>query len=272
MTTTKADTDQSATALSAGGQLRERVKTQPPVFIFEVMQGDSSFLADLLLNHPSLQASAILEEDYVMEHAHLLLQYVDKTCARWKGLPWIEKPEDWRSELLCHLSDGILELLMSQIGADRRLLAKTTAARNVDKFFQFFPEAKLLILIKDGRDAVESAARKEADKPYEFWMQQWVEGARSILNFMRVSGDMRGKSWELVRYEDLVERPAAIVADLLSFLQLDSAEVTGRPLEKSADFNPPGGWRQWGWFRKRAFKRIAGQELISFGYASNDRW
>ena len=42
-------------------------------------------------------------------------------------------------------------------------------------------------------------------------MKRWAEGARSILDFMKSEGGstLQGKSWQLVKYEDLLERPTA---------------------------------------------------------------
>jgi hypothetical protein len=254
----------------------------------------SGFVTDLLLSSPSLELPAGLKEDYVMENAHLLLEYVEKTYARWRGFPWIEKPEECRNGLLRCLSDGILELLMNQVGQGKRLLIKTTAASNVDKLFQFFPQAKLLILIRDGRDTVESAAVKWPRDSFEGWARQWAEGARSILKFMELSDGTRGKSWQLMKYEDVVQRPAAVMGDLLHFLELNSddfkwdrierlpvhgssqsfeekANVSGAT-QRPAGFNPIGRWKSWGWSRKRVFKKIAGRELIALGYAADDRW
>jgi hypothetical protein len=51
-----------------------------------------------------------------------------------------------------------------------------------------------------------------------------------------------------------------------------SGQVTGKFVEKSADFKPLGRWQQWGWRRKRLFKSLAGQELIRLNYAPNNRW
>jgi hypothetical protein len=113
---------------------------------------------------------------------------------------------------------------------------------------------------------------------------------------MNASGAASSRqSWLLVRYEDLVDRQESTVRDLLRFLGIDpsdfdwdrlerlpvtgssqfpdqTGQVTGRKIEKSKEFKPVGRWQQWGWFRKRMFKKIAGKELISLGYVSNNRW
>jgi hypothetical protein len=52
----------------------------------------------------------------------------------------------------------------------------------------------------------------------------------------------------------------------------ETGQVTGKFVEKSADFKPVGRWQEWSWRRKRIFKSLAGKELISLGYTTNNRW
>lgn len=297
MTTITSDKNQSPSVLfHTSEQSGANVRTESPVFILGLMQRcGSNFLSEMLMLHSGFQVPEVLSEDYVLEHSHLLLEYVDKTCKRWRGLPWIESPEMWRNKMLRQIGDGILALLTQQIPAGKRLLAKTPAAFNVDKCLQLFPEAKLLVLVRDGRDSVESAAKKWPAEPYELWMQQWAEASRAVLDFMQGAGAAsRGKSWLLVKYEDLLEKPEPTVTDILRFLGLDPSTFdwdrlkrlplfgssqypdqkgdTSRVLEKPKDFNPIQRWRDWGWSRKRSFKKIAGNELISLGYAPDNQW
>jgi len=220
-----------------------------------------------------------------MENAHLLLEYAEKTCIRWKGLTWVEKPEVWRDTLIRHLTGSILDLLTAQIANGKRILVKTTAAKNINTIFKLFPEAKVVILVRDGRDEVDSAMQLSPHEAYRLWIEQWAEGARSVRNFMQASAGLRGKSWDLVWYEELVEEPGAMVSSLLRFLQMDAdtfdwGRIQYTPRARHQWDKDQGArnetqkcaWRKWGWYRKRVFKRIAGEELIKFGYASNERW
>lgn len=113
---------------------------------------------------------------------------------------------------------------------------------------------------------------------------------------MRGSGrDLRERSWKLIKFEDLVERPEATVRELLPFLDIDintfdfnrirnlpligsSFERGGKdqvhwdPVKKPKDFQPVGRWKSWNYWHKMIFKMIAGRELIRFGYVDNNRW
>lgn len=270
---------------------------KPPVYIMSPMQRcGTNHLADVLMLHPEFQLPKVLDEDFVFEHAHLLYEYSEKMYQRWRQLKWIEDPGECRRQLQFHLGQGILSLLVSQIDENRRLLLKTPDCNNMDKFSLFFPGVKLLLLIRDGRDVVESAVRKWPQQSDEHWMHQWASGARRILNFIHGTGQRtRGKSWELIRYEELVEQPEATIGRVSDFLEVDESafawdrltqlpvrgslaildaqgRVSQEAVEKPKGFSPIGRWRHWGMWRKRKFKKVAGRELVELGYESNDRW
>ena len=188
-----------------------------PVYIMSPMQRcGTNHLADILLLHPDFQLPNVLEEDFVFEHADLLYEYAERTYQRWRGLRWIDNPDECRHLLQLHLGQGILSFLANQIAANKRLLLKTPDCNHIDKFFLFFPGVKLLLLMRDGRDVVESAVRKWPKRSDEYWMRQWAKGSRRILDFIQGMGrESRGKTWELVRYEELVERPEATVKGMM---------------------------------------------------------
>jgi protein-tyrosine sulfotransferase len=199
---------------------------------------------------------------------------------------------------LRHLGGGILCFLSEQIEEDRRLLCKTPRGYNIDNFFHLFPNAKLLILIRDGRDVVSSAVKGGRHRllAFEWYAYTWAKGARPILEFMQgAGGDLRERCWKLIRFEDLVERPEAALRDLLPFLGIDVStfdcnqihkvpligssfvrggkdKVNWDPVEKPKGFQPVGRWKSWNYWRKMIFKMIAGRELIRFGYVESNHW
>jgi protein-tyrosine sulfotransferase len=268
-----------------------------PVYIMTPMQRcGTNHLADLLMLHPDFQLPKVLEEDFVFEHADVLYEYGERMYQRWKKLKWIDNPEECRRLLQLYLGQGLLSFLRNEIDGNKRLLLKTPDCNNIDKFFLFFPGANLVILIRDGRDVVESAVRKWPKQSDEHWMREWAAGCRRILNFMEgVGRGSRGKSWELVRYEDLVERPEASIKGIADFLGVDEVavdwdrltklpvrgssvivdaqgRVSGATVKKPSDFSSIGRWRDWSMWRKRRFKKVAGRELVEMGYEPNDRW
>ena len=69
--------------------------------------------------------------------------------------------------------------------------------------FQLFPQARLLILVRDGRSVVESTV-KSFGTSYELSMQRWAEAARIILEFQKNNQNKSG-NFLIVRYEDLLD-------------------------------------------------------------------
>lgn len=68
----------------------------------------------------------------------------------------------------------------------------------------------------------------------------WAKGTFLVLDFMQVENrDLLGRSWKLVKYEDLMEQPEARVRDVLPFLDTDTdtvdmAQNGGLPLRGSS--------------------------------------
>ena len=269
-----------------------------PIFIIGIMErSGTNFLADVLQSlDPNFQVPSALGEDFLLEHSHLLNEYASLTHRRWQRLPWLNNPDQCKQMLLLNLGEALLKLLYDQIGENRRLLAKTPGAYNLNKFFHLFPQAKLVVLIRDGRDVAESAASTWPDEPLDYWIRRWAEGARLILGFKNeYARQLPDSSWLVVRYEDLAQKPEAILPQLTEFLAIDgchtdwhqikclpvrgssqhrdaAGNLKWAAIEKDKTFNPIGRWSNWTWRQKRKFKKLAGRELIELGYVPNHHW
>lgn len=263
-----------------------------PVFIVSPMQRcGTNFLAHVLRLHPSFQLPDRIWEDYLLHNADLLDEYVVKTTLRWRSE--LGDVRDVRETLLAELGQGILSFLDNRTRAGSRLLCKTPASFNLYLFPKLFPAAKLLIMIRDGRDVVESAVRTWPDRLFAFERsaRRWVKGVRSILRYTQGDGSaFEGRTWTFVRYEDLIRHPRETSQKLFTFLEIDPVsvdleqivqlplrgssvhtgdrgEVHWDPVKKPEDFNPIGRWHSWGPWRRAAFAIIAQRELNSLGYA-----
>jgi protein-tyrosine sulfotransferase len=275
----------------------DRLNHRNPVYIMSPMQRcGTNHLADIIMLHPDFQLPRILQEDFMFEHAQLLEQYTEKLYQRWKRLGWIDNPEECRDSMRTFLGAGMMSYVRTQVDGDRRLLLKTPDSTNIDRVLAFVPDLKLLILIRDGRDVVESAARKWPKQSYGYWMARWAMSSRAVLNFVKGKDRAdQGKSWELIRYEDLVRDPEGTAREILRFIGLDESrfqwnklnclpvrgssgiydeqgKVSRQAVDKPSDFSPIGRWRNWSRWRKRRFKKVAGRELIELGYEADGAW
>jgi hypothetical protein len=267
-----------------------------PVFILSpAPRSGTNYLAHVLELYPSFQLPMLLWEDHVLAYAHLLDEYASRTGSIWKRDAG--GSEDYRVGLLNHLGSGLLSFLVEHTDPERRLLCKTPGAHNIERFPLLFPDARLLVLVRDGRDTVESAVRTWPQRvmAFERSARTWARGAGKVLDFMAGIGrDSRDRSWMLVRYEDLVDKCEATAEGIFRFLgvdtdRLDLGEIRrlplwgssvhhggGRthwdPVLKPPDFRPIGRWKSWGYRRKAVFKIIAGRELIKLGYEIDQSW
>jgi hypothetical protein len=253
-----------------------------PVFIQGILaRSGTNFLNDLLALHPDCCAPA-LHEDYLLTHAEWLDRYVQETRGHWDP-SWAHS----EATTFAALGAGLMRLL--QPAAPRpRLVTKTPTVHNLPLFTKLWPQAYLLILVRDGRAVVESGVRSFPDWTYEKAIQWWAWAAKSILAY---DAERRGPGQRhlVVRYEDLYSQPEREVPRVLEFLGLDpqrydleqarqlpvrgsstyrgqSREVHWDGVEKTADFAPLERWRNWPRARHARFNWVAGPFMRQLGY------
>lgn len=259
------------------------------IFILGILpRSGTNYLQELICVHPHCGAPSVVREDYLLYHVDLLSRYVDAVFRHWN--PVWGADQALRDRLLARLGSGIVAFLAERTTA-RRLVTKTPRVDHLDQFFKLFPDAQLLILVRDGRAVVESGVRTFG------WIRQWAirrwaEAAEAILAFDR-SHQATPPAHLIVRYEDLWLRRDEELRRILEFLGLDAGlydfhaaatlPIKGsstvrksrreamhwKPMEKSPDFDPMSRYRHWRRARHERFNWIAGNALSSFGYEPN---
>jgi len=259
-----------------------------PFFLMGITRrSGTSYLYHLLELHPDCSVGQI-SEDFLLSHADLLVEYAEKTPELW----WKHVQEGdnkYRKMLLKSIGDGLISFLWAtaENPDKKRLLAKSPSVKNIDCFFELFPEAKLLILIRDGRDVAESHVRT-AGGTYENAIQEWAKGARSIMNFDKQFRNLQGQ-YLFVKYENVFANTRNELIRIFNFLGLSSAaydfdkaehlpvygssefrgsrkEVHWNPVAKTPDFKPVLRWHNWPQSRRDRFRWIAEKYLDFFGY------
>ncbi len=283
------------------------------VFILGIAErSGTNFLQDLLRLHPDCDVDGMeLEEDHFVDYSHLLVRFVQSASKAWKAW-WGAEELQRERELVCRcLGDGLVSYLKMQV-VNRRLLngidpdkelkvlvTKSPSTQNVELFFRIFPDADLIILIRDGRAVVESALRtfyRRFDKA----SRQWADRAEEVVHFVRNDSN-RERRYLLVKYEDLYGHSDQEIRRILSFLRLDETRynfdaatnlpvrgssslrregsvptsstargvapgIHWQPIPKSADFNPLARWSHWKRAQHERFNWIAGDSLEALGY------
>lgn len=222
-------------------------------------------------------------EDYLLRNSHHLAEFVTAAQGSWD--PVWGPTDELRAPLAASLGDALVRFMT--IDPDRRLLTKSPSLDNLELFFDFFPQAHLIVLVRDGRDVVDSGMVTFGWK-LENAARAWANGIDRVQRFM-AREDVPTEQCSVVRYEDLVHRVDTTLPRLLRELRLsedgiDIAAVAGLPVRGSSQFkgtaedihwhpvprgdafNPTRRWQAWDAAKHRRFARVAGAQLRRLGY------
>jgi protein-tyrosine sulfotransferase len=258
-----------------------------PIFIHGITpRSGTNFLWDLLCAHPDCApARAPVREDLFMAHSDYLVAFSQAVQAAWDPA-WGKPDDDLPARLHAALGDGLIDFL--QTDRTRRLVTKSPSVRHIDRFFAFFPRARMLILVRDGRDVVSSCVRTFG-WDFDRATRLWASGAEEIHRFDLAANAGARLRYRIVRYEDLLNDLRGTFEPILAFLDLEPAtfdfaaaerlpvrgssthlgqseRVHWNPVEKSAEFNPIERWRAWGRADHQRFAWLGGRQLGYFGY------
>lgn len=225
------------------------------------------------------------------------------------------------SDFLREAGSMVRSALLDERDVEGRVVfSKYPSVKDIDAFFSTFPDDRLVIWVRDGRDHVASVV-KAASAPrrhhtsavrakvsLKTWSrytmaraaERWAEASRKIRAFLEgLEGHEYADRILVLRYEDMVSDPRTWSAQLFDFCGLrvdeeildrveglpvvgssfygrDQAETavkpTWQPVSRTSNFQPVGRWQSWNRAEKALFKRVAGPELISWGYVEDDKW
>lgn len=293
------------------------------VFILGIAErSGTNYLQDLLRLHPDCDVDGMeLEEDHFVDFSPLLVKFVQSASQGWKAWWGVEQLEKERELVLRCIGEGLISYLRKQV-LNRRLLngidpnkelkvlvTKSPSTQNVELFFRVFPDAELIILVRDGRAVVESAT-KTFYRRFDKASKQWADRANAVLQFVSKDAN-RDRRYLLVKYEDLYSHSDEEIRKILRFLHLDQTQynftaaanlpirgssvlrrevaqagespargvapgIHWKPVAKSADFNPLARWSHWKRSQHERFNWIAGSPLQALGYETKvyttNRW
>jgi hypothetical protein len=181
---------------------------------------------------------------------------------------------------------NFLETLFKKAAKNKYLVIKRpTAIFYLDVLKEFFPNIKIINLIRDGRDSTLSLFKTYHFKwRYNFACKQW----KRCINLKEKYRE-ETNYYEL-KYEDLIKSPLKEVSGILKFLnkkkipknkllnfpkyfkhkeKITQRRVLDTPFSKKAI----GKWeKELSEEQKKIFKKIAGDELIKLGYEKNENW
>ncbi len=164
----------------------------------------------------------------------------------------------------------------------------------IDRIFERFPNARIIFVVRDGRDAVVSMRKRYGN--YERGLKRWLDDNRDGLKWINDDRVMMLKYEDLVRnYEEFMPRVCEFIGeefeeDMLSFHEqpayVFSKELShpgsraGRDHQQFRNwqinqklFDGSGTWKKdMTEEEKVLFKEQASDLLMQFGYADNSDW
>ena len=202
-------------------------------------------------------------------------------------------------EMMSFLVSGWLRDLQERIGNDRTALLKMPSVQHLDLFPALFPRDKLVVVIRDGRDIVQSTtdtwkgARRFLKNDVAI-AREYAASADVIQECLSQHGPENNPNIYVFRYEDYISNPHESIKSLFNFLELDiddnavqvatdlpvrgasSIKVDGRaswvPIEKPKNFSTSSKWTHWDHRKKKRFAKIAQKALVDLGYESSEEW
>jgi len=263
----------------------------PIILLSACPRSGSNYLEGLLSLHPQCRKSKV-PEDFFLANSETLLNFCRSVADSWDDW-WLQRLGG-PSRLAMHIGTGLLSFANpgpeeeGTVG-DFRLLLRSPATEGITTATTLFPDARVLVLVRDGPATVESG-RRSFGWPYEEAMLAWRQSVRRILSFL---ASVDGPRCRLIRFEDLIADPAREIARVLAFLGLDSVlypfsrvdeipvfgsssfgrtdgeQVNWQPVPKDPSFDPLARAQSWPPYRLARFAWLAGAEQRRLGYSAH---
>ncbi|WP_282119674.1 sulfotransferase family protein [Ruegeria atlantica] len=268
---------------------RARGDINTPILILGVMpRSGTNFVRDLVSKHPDVAADPGRLYEFPLLHAA-----GDAAAFTRDFLRYFPRNEEvmGKYDVLAMLAGAWFRELQSQ--DDRKhILLKCPHVQDLSLARHIFPDAKIILCLRDGRDVVESSLKTFSrfsltSKNFRQLADEWRLGTEAIMTFDN-AGENANADTMIVRYEDVVADTHGNVRKVLSHVglfedrfpwdEIDKMPVRGssrskvsnddrwKPEAKSADFNPVKRWASWSDSKKARFDRLAGSALELAGY------
>jgi hypothetical protein len=288
----------------AGKKIKELSIDPKICFILGVSQrSGTNFLYRILNLHPHCAGPGPIWEDCFLYHSETLAAFTEGMYKQWDSTWEVEEKLGGSPLLLRCLGGAIENFLRRQLSPRgekitesqgrskpnqiKVLLTKTPTALGLHHFWDLFPDAKLILLVRDGRAVVESMTVSFGASS-EDAMRTWRDNAKRIHAF-RSEHENKTNKFLVLKYEDIMEDERSSLLQILEFLELDtdlfdfdalqSLGVTGsseakkkdgvvhwQRQEKTSDFNPLARADHWSQQRHERFNWVAGKQMEDLGY------
>ncbi len=244
---------------------REYLFSNAPIMIYGQMpRCGTNYLMDLLAKHPVVHR----EPAGILEFHHFMM--VDGLHRYIERLKQTRHMQDLDKEQLkgCFGRAWLSYLQEYMPDKNQQMVLKESNIDNLEHFFDYFPHAQLILVVRDGRNTVPSALKSQFVAPpslahrlktpqtwlkslgaydlatlkHKLWKRmsqtdleiicdRWNSSALKVVNLLEEFSVQRKKQVLLVRYEDLFQNTTSELQRILNFCGLSSAEFNWDALE-----------------------------------------
>lgn len=262
--------------------MKEMMMKGRVVFLHGIQQrSGTNYVNHLLCLHPACkQPVTCVRENWYLEQIAYLLQYIESLFKKWKNPKWGGTPVT-EADFLKHLGGYLVSFLVQDVRVPPGgyLVSKTPSVRNIRFAKLLFPNAKVILLVRDPRDIAVSA-QKTWGTPIVESVKAWVRSAGEIIDFEK---EIR-HTHLLVRYEDFLADPRSQLNQVFHFLKLQTdhyphAEAQEAPLlgssttpnvwetaTRTISFKGYGKWIHWPEDQRAKLNAVIQPYLDYFGY------
>lgn len=211
-----------------------------------------------------------------------------------------------RNEMSPYFGECFLKYIKNEYKiTDDIIFVKDPGLNNVERFFDFFPDGKLLILTRCAPDLIASSLKGSLLTRNSYSLKKkilarlkYITGynmmsyakayTKQAQKLHKLRTKLKGRFLE-VKYEDIVKHPEVKIPELFSYCDVDynkeiinraiNAKVVGSSyfgagkqiqnwgkLDKDKSFNPIGRYASWGWFNRYLYNKYASDSNKSLGY------
>lgn len=250
--------------------------TDQPVFVLGAPRSGTSMMQWALRQHPDLWGGP--ESDFMVPLVEKLREIHDFGSRR-EDLHWLSGQKVSLDEFLEYMGLGLNALFTSRAGGLRWVEQTPQYTLHMGEILSLFPGARFVLMLRDGRDVVESL--KNFVNPVEH-----IDAARLWARFAGVGLDFatgpRGDRVHVVRYQEAIEDTSETMARLFEFLGLpESADAVAWIRDRSpinSSFanqdrgRAVGRWLDWSQDDRIRFANEAGDVLIRAGFEPDNAW
>lgn len=279
---------------------------KPPLFIVGCPRSGTSYLYHLLLSaggfaefRTQMNVFDVLEPIYgnlgaVKNKTRMMNAWLQTKAFDCSGLQADEIKAKVLSE--CHSTSDFLRIVMEEIarkqGVDRWIDSTPTNIPHLPRIKNDFPDARIIHIIRDGRDVALSLNKRGWSRPLPWDRNKGLLAAglywEWIVRKGRKLGSLLQPDYLEVRYEDLVGDPAGTLRRVADFLQHDlnyeriqqaaigSVKIPLTSFKEDlrrGQFTPVGRWKDKTTFppdQLIVFECLVGDYLQQLGYALSD--